>query len=366
MHYILQMLLSTWYTLCEMAPYLLFGFAAAGFLSVFLSPEMITRHLGGKGIIPVLKSSLFGIPLPLCSCSVIPVTVSLRKSGASKPAAVSFLLSTPQTGVDSVFVTYSLLGLLFAVFRPLAALFTGVLGGILVRFFAKDSTTDTIEYSEQTCHNCSSDSCTENEDEEIPASFFGKVRRILSYSFITLPRDLATPLLIGVLIAGLISVVVPDDFFASNLDGGLPALLLMMLVGIPLYVCSTASVPIAAALIAKGLSPGAALVFLITGAATNAAGVSVIWKTMGARTASLYLLTVAVSALSSGYLLNQLFSWFDISVHNITAHSEMLPDEVKVTAAIVLCIILTWGIAGKYITRWFSADEDAASSCCHQ
>lgn len=321
-----------WATVAEMSPYLLFGFLVAGILSVLVSQRIVERHLGGKGIWPLVKASLFGVPLPLCSCGVIPVSMSLHKHGASKASVISFLLSTPQTGADSVFVTLSLLGPLFAIFRPLAAFVTGIIGGTLVNVFDKEQD-DKEQKSQKGTEQC----CCGNQDK--------KIIRGLKYGFITLPRDIGRTMLVGLIIAAAISALVPDGYFAEHLGTGIFAMVVMMFLGIPVYVCATASVPVAAALILKGLTPGAAIVFLMTGPATNAASFVTIWKTLGSRTAITYLLTVAGCALLSGILLDYIAAGVDFEV--ATRHGWMLPSAVKYASAIVLIIVLSVGAISK-------------------
>ena len=321
-------------TVAEMSPYLLFGFFVAGVLSVLISQKLVQRHLGGKGLWPVLKASLFGVPLPLCSCGVIPVSMSLNKHGASKAATVSFLLSTPQTGVDSIFVTLSLLGPVFAIFRPLAAFITGIVGGVLVDVFAPDKKSGSLSAQPK----CSDPCCSSEKNKH-------KVATALKYGFVALPRDIGKPMLAGLVIAAFISALVPDGYFADKLGTGFFAMVVMMLLGIPVYVCATASVPVAAALIAKGLTPGAALVFLMTGPATNAASFITIWKILGRPTAIIYLVTVAVCALLSGILMDQIVAGVDFkTVHQ---HAWMLPTFIKYASAVVLLGVLTFAIFGK-------------------
>jgi len=332
--YIKTIIVDFWNTVAEMSPYLLFGFFMAGILSVLVSQRLVEKHLGGRGIWPLLKASLFGIPLPLCSCGVIPVSMSLRKHGASKGSTISFLLSTPQTGMDSIFVTLSLLGPVFAIFRPLVALVTGLVGGILVDVFDRsaDESRGTSDEGRQTMDD--------RRFVPLPSSFVHhKLIRGLKYGFVTLPRDIGKAMLVGLIIAAFISAVVPDDFFAEKLLGtGIFAMVVMMLLGIPVYVCATASVPIAAALIAKGLTPGAALVFLITGPATNAAGFTTIWKVLGGRTAIAYLFTVVVCALGAGLLLDMGFAELSSSVQ---AHIHQMGPSVlgHISAAALLAVL---------------------------
>ena len=323
-----------WNTATEMSPYLLFGFFVAGILSVLVSQSLVEKHLGGRGLWPLLKASLFGIPLPLCSCGVIPVSISLHKHGASKGSTISFLLSTPQTGVDSIFVTLSLLGPVFAIFRPLVALITGILGGTLADVFNRDK-----KYAYQSPTECTDECC-------IKGNKISNIIRGLKYGFVTLPRDIGKAMLVGLVIAALISAVTPDDLYAEKLLGtGFFAMLVMMFLGIPVYVCATASVPVAAALILKGLTPGAALVFLITGPATNAAAFTTIWKALGRKTAIVYLCTVVVSALGAGLLLDMMFPNLGPSVRTHLHHME--PSALGHISAVVLLAVLGYAILSK-------------------
>ena len=320
-----------WGVLGEMSPYLIFGFLIAGILSVFISSRMIEKHLGGRGILPVMKSALFGIPLPLCSCGVIPVSASLRKSGASRGAVTAFLISTPQTGVDSIMITFSLLGPVYAVFRPVAALITGVIGGGLVDAFAGNGKIlDKIPKKKI--------AADENG---------GRLYRLLHYGFITLPQDIAKPLLAGLVIAALMTVFVPDDMFTGFLGGGIIGMIAMMFIGIPVYVCATASVPIAAAMILKGVSPGVALVFLMTGPATNAAAISTIWKVLGKRTAIIYLATVALGSLAGGLLLDAIYTAKGLEPGQTMPW--MLPPLLKSASAILMISILLYTIIKPYL-----------------
>ena len=304
MDWILTFATASWAVFAAMAPYLLLGFAVAGLLSVVISPEWVERHLGGNGLGQVVKASFFGVPLPLCSCGVIPVAASLRRHGASKGATTAFLLSTPQTGVDSIAVTYALLGPFLAVVRPLAALITGVFGGGLVQAFNGDDVKvagdaeDDLEGS-----NCASDCCDDDNPGSRP-----KIVEALHYGLVVLPRDIGKALILGVAISGLIATFVAPQALESYLGGGLWPMLAAMAIGIPLYVCATASTPIALGLIHAGLSPGAALVFLISGPATNSAALTTLWKVLGRRAAILYLLTVAVASLATGLAVDGLIS----------------------------------------------------------
>ena len=331
--FIKSIIISFWGTIAEMSPYLLFGFFVAGILSVLVSQRLVEKHLGGRGIWPLLKASLFGIPLPLCSCGVIPVSMSLHKHGASKGSTISFLLSTPQTGVDSIFVTLSLLGPLFAIFRPLAALVTGLVGGTLVDVFGRNREDEDGAPQESSDESC----CGEKKTS--------RVAKGLKYGFVTLPRDIGKALMVGLVIAAVISAVVPEGYFADKLGPGILQMVVMMFLGIPVYVCATASVPVAATLISIGLTPGAALVFLMTGPATNAASFVTIWKVLGKVTAVTYLATVAGCAILSGILLDYIAAGVDFEI--AARPGWMLPNAVKYISAVVLLAVLTFAILSE-------------------
>lgn len=319
-------LMAAWAVLAAMAPYLLLGFLVAGVLSVFVSPAWVERHLGGRGATQVLKASLLGVPLPLCSCGVIPVGASLRRHGASKGATTAFLLSTPQTGVDSIAVTYALLGPFLALMRPLVALVTGVVGGVLVDVVDREgapgggaagarrhgSGGDVAGSGCDDGQCADDDGCGETCECEAGAAPGGRLARALHYGFVTLPRDIGKALLVGIGLSGLLTALVPPDALGGLLGGGVLPILAAMAVGVPLYVCATASVPIAVGLIQIGLTPGAAIAFLISGPATNGAALATLWRVLGRRSALVYLGTVAAAAVGFGLLVDVLITVADI------------------------------------------------------
>ncbi len=351
-----------WLVMLEMAPYLLFGFALAGLMSIWISPAWTERHLGGRGIVPVIKATLLGVPLPLCSCSVIPVVASMRRHGASRAAATSFLLSTPQTGVDSIAVTYALLGPVFAVFRPIAAIVTGLLGGSLVLAAGNSKSAEPDVPPECTDSCCSGDRAR-------PAWL-----RAVQYGFVTLPRDLVWPLLAGVAIAAAISTALPEHFIHEHLGTGTASILVLMAAGIPLYICATASIPIAAGLIHLGASQGAALAFLIVGAATNPAAVTTVWKLLGRRTLLVYLTTVALSSLACGFALDGVFRVLDqwlpriataggaCAVHTV----EQFGIWSKLCAIVLLAVLLGSRLPRRRTLKPLPAASQAkdSHSCC--
>jgi len=341
--WVTQVPLDFWSVLGEMAPYLLFGFLMAGVLSVVVSPELIERHLGSGGVLAVLKAAAFGVPLPLCSCGVIPVAASLRKHGAATGPTTAFLISTPQDGVDSILATYGLLGGVFAVFRPILALITGVIGGLAVNLVEPASRAHTSPPS-----------------GDVRGKFLddtnGRIRRIFAYGFYWLPRDIARALLVGLLIAGVISAAVPRNYFADLVPPGILQILIVMLLGIPVYVCATASIPLAYAMILSGVSPGAVLAFLMTGPATNAATIATVWKVMGRRTTAIYLASMIAGALIGGLILDRFLTSEDIVGR--TAVGWMIPPAVKHVSAVILLLVLSVAVAYPLAER-FSRRKEA-------
>lgn len=336
LEYIRLFLSNFWATLTQMSPYLLFGFVVAGIISVFVSSRTVERHLGSKGFWSILKASLFGVPMPLCSCGVIPVSMSLYKNGASKGATVSFLISTPQTGLDNIFIVYSLLGPAFALFSPIVAMLSGLFGGTVVNLFDGHDNPQN-----QSCLN-DSDKPTKKENPLVKA---------FRYAFFVLPADIGKAMLVGLIIAAVISILMPDDFFSTYLafGGGLLAMIVMMAIGIPMYVCSAASVPIAAALIEKGLNPGAAMVFLMTGPATNAAAFTTLWSVLGKKTAILYLVSVMIAAFTAGLLIDMFFR--GVPKEGICAHGDMFPAWFGNLSAVVLLLVLGRAVIIKKLKK---------------
>ena len=242
--------------LAEMAPYLLLGFLVAGVLYAFVPGEFYRKHLSRPGAWAVIKAALIGVPLPLCSCGVLPTAVSLRRNGASRGASTSFLIATPQTGIDSIAATYSLLGPAFAIIRPVAALVTAFIGGMLVN-------------REDTSCDVTADKEVDTIDAPASDSFIGKIRDALRYGFVEMVQNIGKWLIIGLVIAATITVFVPDGFFTFFADYPLLSMIAVVIVAVPMYVCSTGSIPIALSLMLKGLSPGAAFVLLMAGPAAN-------------------------------------------------------------------------------------------------
>jgi len=323
----------------EMAPWLLLGFVFAGVLHVYMPKGSIKKYMGGKNIKSVLYASLLGIPLPLCSCGVIPTGIAFHKEGASKGSTVSFLISTPQTGVDSILATYSLLGLPFAVLRPIVAFFSGIFGGAITNSVTRNDKDEQIE------------NLSNQKSEEIKSN--GKFKTMIKYAFHDFLMDIAKWLLIGLAVAALIAVLLPNDFFISYLQNEFLSMLLVLAASIPLYVCATGSIPIAAVLMMKGLSPGAALVFLMAGPATNVATMTVIGKAINKKTLFVYLGSIIGSAMLFGWLTNQFLprEWFSFAIDHIGHEHELLPYWFKITSAILLAAMILNGYIRKYFIK---------------
>jgi len=340
----------------EAAPWLLFGFVLAGAVYVCLPIDKVTAHLGGSGIGAVIKASLIGIPLPLCSCSVIPVAVGLRKQGAGRGAFASFLISTPETGVDSIAVSYALLGPFLAVVRPIAAFVTALAAGLIVGR-GDDPQADAEGASASkgddnaTCHSC----CSGAAGDAVTASppLLHRAVTALRYGLVDLFVDLAIWLMLGFVLAGLVSAAIPEGFFERFVGSGLVAMLMILLVSLPLYVCATSSTPVAAALIASGLSPGVALVFLLVGPATNVATMMIVARDLGRRGLLLYVTTIAVVAVLFGLAVDALMPALPGRLADLPAHHTDKPFSLGWFAGIALTVLILNGLRIR-ARRWMS------------
>ena len=314
------------YLWMAMAPYLLMGMFFAGILHVFIGTEFISRHLGGSALSSITKATIFGIPLPICSCGVIPVAASLKKEGASKSATLSFLVSTPTTGVDSIMATYSLMGPLFAIFRPLAAFVSGITIGALNHFFNRDKEQPVKQKHDQ--HN-------------VPTH--RKIKEVFSYGFLELAEDIGKWLVVGVIIGGFLTAIIPQDLVLQYFSSPWLHFLVMLVLAIPLYVCATGSIPIAAALIYKGFSPGAALVFLIAGPATNAVTLSFVRSKLGKRAFYLYLVAIIVVSILAGIIFNEIWKGMGSDLSLIHPHGENLPLILRIVTGVILLLLIIKG-----------------------
>ena len=338
-----------WELTLEMSPYLLLGFLIAGLLNGVFSKTWLQRQLGQPGWLSSIKAAVFGVPLPLCSCGVIPTGVSLYKKGASKGATTSFLISTPQTGVDSILMTYALMGWAYAIIRPIIAFVTGVFGGFFVDKFDKiDQKINDVK------------SCSDCSDEVSKQNWFN---RIFKYAFVDFLQDISRWLIIGLVLASIISMLVPDQFFENGiLSEPIVGMLIVLAASIPLYVCATASVPIAAVLLMKGISPGAAIVFLMAGPATNIATFTVIWNAIGKRMTLIYLASIVGGALFFGIIIDYVFptswqSYFSVT-EIISENHHLLPHWLSLGSAILLIILILNGEIKKLIPKKSIAMND--------
>lgn len=406
----------------EMSPYLLLGFLLAGLMHAFIPGRYYTRYLSKPTLGSVINAAILGIPLPLCSCGVIPTAMSLRKEGASRGAVTSFLIATPQTGVDSIIATFSLMGVPFAVIRPIAALVTAVLGGWMVNTFvslrdrrahrekagetamkpegaqtcschcgeekAEMETTETAGAGSCSCHSqeeeeaegcCCTEECSDSHhhhhhhgdghsshrrhhshhhssschcsDRKIPETFGGKIVEALRYAFVDMMSDIGKWLVIGLVVAGLITIYVPDEVFTIFKDNTAASMILVLIVSIPMYLCATGSIPIAVVLMIKGLTPGAALVLLMAGPACNMASVLVIRKGLGSRTLLIYILSIVIGAIFFGCLVDWLqYSGAIDFTSRVSQTMEINEDgasTIKWASTIVLTLLLLANIIFK-------------------
>jgi len=319
----LNILIEIWRLLLVVSPWLLLGFIIAGIIHSFIGEEFVKNHLGGSGFIPVLKSTLFGIPLPVCSCGVIPIAAGLRRDGASKASTMAFLVSTPTTGVDSLFVTYAFLGVLYMIARPLAALIAGLFIGVLVYSSEKETP---VQISEHGLHS------------RIPLS--GRIRKAFFYGFRTLPEDIGKSLLFGIIAGGLLTAIIPRDIASGYLSNPLIAYPLVLAIAIPLYVCAIGAVPIAAALLLKGLIPGAALTFMIAGPATNTVTLAFVRQKLGKKVLILYVTTIIGIAIAFGIVFDIIVS--DSAVNHMFSPGKKIPLIIQLPSVLLILAILLW------------------------
>lgn len=339
--YIVAFLNDFFTILGEMAPYLLLGFFFAGMLHAFMPRQKIERFFNGKPVRSSIFAALFGIPLPLCSCGVIPTGTAFYKNGASKGGTVSFLISTPQTGVDSILATFSLMGLPFAIIRPLAALVTGITGGIITGKVTKNEIPVEVNH----------------EEEQTPKTFSQKVADVFHYGFVEFIQDISKWLVIGLVLAAIISALLPDDFISLLNLPPLVQMLVILAVSIPLYICATGSIPLAAILILKGISPGAAFVLLMAGPATNAATITMIGKVLGKRSLFTYLATIILGALSFGLFIDYALpaEWFTKIAQQHLGHEHGTGlNWLQITSGLVLLALILNG----YLKRYFKTKSN--------
>lgn len=324
----------------ESAPWLILGFMVAGLMKVLVPQALLAKHLGKSGVGGVIKAALLGAPLPLCSCGVIPAALGLRRAGASRSATTSFLISTPETGVDSIAISYALLGPFMAVIRPIAAITTAITAGLMA------GTEPSNEKSTASTDRCCS--ASHNEASAQPTSLLSQLQAGFKFTFIDLVHDITLWLLLGLAMAAVIQTVVPPEFLAQWGDG-LMAFVVMALIGIPMYICATASTPIAAGLLFSGVSPGAVLVFMLVGPATNIATVGLVKSELGNRALAAYLGAVVGVGFLFGLLTNLLAErWkIDFTVQAEHAH-ELVNTPLAIGASLMLAGLMIYSLLRRF------------------
>lgn len=335
----------------DMALFMLIGMILTGILNGVMKKDMVARHLGPGSRLPSVKAALMGVPLPLCSCGVLPTTIFLGQSGASTSAVMAFLISTPQTGVDSIIATLGMMGVVFAVYRPVAAFISGAAGGAVIQWIAGKKAVSEFKDADVSCED--GHCCAAELEPAEKLTLGARIKGMAQYAFFDFMDDIAVHFLIGVLVAAAITLVLPTDFFTNIAIGsGILGMLVMLIIGLPMYICSTSSIPIALVLMAKGISPGAAFVFLFAGPATNAASLSVLIKTLGKKTVGAYLAVTAVCAVGFGLLLDALIAAFGWDVAPIgdamAGHGTSL---LKIIAGVLFGLLLLRSMVMKLSAR---------------
>lgn len=355
MDLLLTFLGAAWHLLEQSALYILLGLAIGGLLKVFLSADFVAAHLGRGRFAPVFKAALLGIPLPLCSCGVLPAAAQLRRQGANRGATAAFLVATPESGVDSIAVSWALLDPLLTVARPVAAFVSAVAAGVAQNLFFFREEKPRLPAVLPMATACQDGCCGGNAPA--PTSW-ARLREGARYAVHDIWGDLAGWFFVGLAVAAAITVFVPDDLISRHLGGGFSAMLLMLVAGVPMYICATASTPIAAALILKGVSPGAALVFLLAGPATNVTALAVIVRILGKGGAAVYLAGIAVVSVICGLVVDGLYLAFGLSAAATLGEvAETLPEWLLLAATVVL-LLLTLPALHRWTGRLVPAAAD--------
>lgn len=318
----------------DAAPWLLLGLLLAGLIRALLPTDLARRWLGGSGPWPITKAAFIGAPIPICSCGVVPTALSLRRSGASKGSTLSFLIATPETGVDSVAVTYALMGPFMAIVRPVASILTAIGVGMSVSATDRRAPTQSPTGTAATGHCCAKQSAESVEDDVATTSLWSGMR----YAFSDLYDNIVLWLAVGLVVAGAVVTFVPPTLLAEA-GSGLLAKIVMFLAGIPMYICATASTPLAASLLLAGISPGTVLVFLLAGPATNLGTIGIVRREFGDVTAVTYLIGLAVFSIAAGLAADGLIGTLSIDVAaQMGEGRHLFPHWVRPLAAVVLIV----------------------------
>lgn len=341
-----------WSVVLAAAPWLLFGLVLSGVIRAWLPDHLVARWLGGRGLGAVIRAAIIGTPLPLCSCGVVPTAIGLRRQGASKAATVSFLVATPENGADSIALTYALMGPVMAIARPVAALISAVVAGALALFLGREDdsadqggATPGAPAGDCACGDASRAPAPKSDCCDMPSArpdASGPLHRLadgIRYAFTTLLDDLVPWLVVGLVLAGVLTALVPPDAMAQWGRGPL-AMLVMALIGVPIYVCATAFTPVGASLILAGVSPGAVLVLLLAGPATNIGTIGIVKRELGTPTLIAYLAGVIAVAIACGLGLDAIVTGASIPIRDQAASAhELLPPVVSIGAAALLTLI---------------------------
>lgn len=369
-----------WQLSIAMAPYILFGLLFAGILHELVPDSIVTKHLGKDNVSSVVKSTIFGIPLPVCSCGVIPLATSIKKSGASKGATLSFLISTPITGVDSIMATYGIFGWIFTLYRAITSMIIAMVAGILTNIFDKDTSTSSVtvevkkpafssvapqattsftmnaQKQEEPCGTGTGSCCSTNNNQTKKFSFTSAI----TYAFGTLLGDIAKPLFWGLIIGALITVAIPENLSEVLKSYAWLSYIIVIAIAIPMYVCATASLPIAAGLMLSGVSAGAAFVFLSAGPATNTVTIGVVKKMLGTKSLVIYLGSITIGSIFFGLGLDYIFNISDIDPASLI-HMEEEAGILDTISSVIL-----WGFVLWYLMKpYFEKKKDCnGGSCC--
>lgn len=364
-----------WQLSIAMAPYILFGLIFAGILHELVPDSIVTKHLGKDNVSSVVKSTVFGIPLPVCSCGVIPLATSIKKSGASKGATLSFLISTPITGVDSILATYGIFGWIFTIYRAITSMIIAMVAGILTNIFDKDEMTEKVTkpafsaVAPQTSNTfsmnapkqeelCSTGtgSCCSTNDSSKKFSFISA----MTYAFSTLLADIAKPLFWGLLIGALITVSIPENLSEVLQEYAWLSYIIVIAIAIPMYVCATASLPIAAGLMLSGVSAGAAFVFLSAGPATNTVTIGVVKKMLGTKSLAIYLGSITIGSILFGLGLDYIFNISDIDPASLI-HMHEEANIIDTISSVILWAFVLWYLIKPYFEK---KSNCSGGSCC--
>jgi hypothetical protein len=376
MEYLTQFLEALFDLSNAMAPYILFGLLFAGVLHELVPESVVSKHLGKSSILSVIKATVFGIPLPVCSCGVVPLATSIKKSGASNGSTLAFLISTPITGADSILATYGMFGWAFTIYRVITSMIISIIAGVLANFYGdkeeekkpKSAFSMAAPSKPTMSMNFVSSPMKSSKKEEVCESACGcdntpqeksfSLKKAFTYAFGTLLKDIASPLFMGLILGAIITVAIPQNLSEILIEYSWLSYIITIAIAIPMYVCATASLPIAAGLMLAGVSPGAAFVFLSAGPATNTVTIGVVKKMLGTKTLYIYLGTIIIGSVLFGFGLDYVLR--DVSV------KEMIHMHEDASLMAIVSSVVLWFFVLYYMLKpYFMKKEKCADgSCC--